>query len=985
MKLVKPKWITHENDSPIFSIDIHPDGSRFATGGQGLDSGKVVIWNMAPVVCKKAEADENIPKMLCQMDNHEACVNCVRWSHSGRFLASGGDDKLIMVWKINQYSGGNTVFGSGGGVVNVESWRCSSTLRGHDGDVLDLAWSTHDAWLASCSVDNTVIVWNALKLPETIAVLKGHSGLVKGVTWDPVGKYLASQSEDRTLRIWRTLDWKEEQVIKEPFEKCAGSTHVLRLNWSPDGDFLVSAHAMNGPGPTAQIIQREGWTHEMDFVGHRKPVTCVRFNNILFRRPNKKVSQYSCVCAIGSRDQSISIWLTSMQRPLVVIRELFSNSVLDASWNSNGYQLMACSWDGTVAFMEFSEEEFGKPLTKEEKISLHEKKYGKSLLSQKDSYVSRVIETPALLQLQDQSTSKTDKVAPNASAVAVEDKPVSSTPIKGPINKQIETRTSDGRRRITPMFIPPTPDRGDIPQPFSAGGSSSQPTFSSAENKSQIVIEKREDVVKPNVAVVKSPPKDGSAPVVNGHNSSSSVAESTSVKANATATVPTPFAPVSFGGKRRAEKEKSSAGQSSSQVPQSQPKRARFSLERPAIASLPPTHSAQDSGPLTGRADGPGIVLPALKISSKLAVQVENSRHHKHACWVEVENGYSVTSCGPLSRLKVIRNQVMSSDTDNLAASLKEPAVVWETVFGSPVIGVVANTSVVCVAFEDATIQILDFTCGWRRIPPLVLSAPASRLSLNLHSVFMVVTACGHMSIWDLIKCRKIVSNESLLPIMSGLSGLQVTLLSCTLSDNGIPLVSLSTGKAFTFSLDMSCWLQVGNSRSPVSRNSAHQSFLGNPVSNGSSLPLTCLQADIRSCGGGNRLLASASTTVGAPISQPCSLAFLDEQLSACKATSSPREYQYWLLTTVRYLVHNGLEEKLRLICDDLLGPIHQGSSRSNLWESSVLGISKHKLLKDVLDVVSTNLRWQRLWTEYTDQVKSLEEIEKSDSCINMK
>lgn len=59
--------------------------------------------------------------------------------------------------------GGNTVFGSG--KVNVETWRCSTTLRGHNGDVLDMAWSPHDAWLATCSVDNTVIVWNALKMP----------------------------------------------------------------------------------------------------------------------------------------------------------------------------------------------------------------------------------------------------------------------------------------------------------------------------------------------------------------------------------------------------------------------------------------------------------------------------------------------------------------------------------------------------------------------------------------------------------------------------------------------------------------------------------------------------------------------------------------------------------------------------------------------------------------------------------------------------
>lgn len=57
--------------------------------------------------------------------------------------------------------------------------------------------------------------------------------------------------------------------------QCGGTTHVLRLNWSPDGQYLVSAHAMNGGGPTAQIIEREGWKTDKDFVGHRKAITCV--------------------------------------------------------------------------------------------------------------------------------------------------------------------------------------------------------------------------------------------------------------------------------------------------------------------------------------------------------------------------------------------------------------------------------------------------------------------------------------------------------------------------------------------------------------------------------------------------------------------------------------------------------------------------------------------------------------------------------------
>lgn len=50
---------------------------------------------------------------------------------------------------------------------------------------------------------------------------------------------------------------------------------VLRLSWSPDGQHLVTAHAMNGTGPTAQIIERDGWDHSKDFVGHHKAVTCV--------------------------------------------------------------------------------------------------------------------------------------------------------------------------------------------------------------------------------------------------------------------------------------------------------------------------------------------------------------------------------------------------------------------------------------------------------------------------------------------------------------------------------------------------------------------------------------------------------------------------------------------------------------------------------------------------------------------------------------
>lgn len=158
MKFLKPSWVHHEANNPIFSIDIHPDGSRFATGGQGDDNGKIIIWNMQPIRDSLKELDDNSPKILCQMDHHLSCVNCVRWSNNGNYLASGSDDKLIMIW---QYSSTTSY-------QNLENWKCSFTLRGHEGDVLDLAWSTKDNYLASASVDNTIIVWNALKFPGIV-------------------------------------------------------------------------------------------------------------------------------------------------------------------------------------------------------------------------------------------------------------------------------------------------------------------------------------------------------------------------------------------------------------------------------------------------------------------------------------------------------------------------------------------------------------------------------------------------------------------------------------------------------------------------------------------------------------------------------------------------------------------------------------------------------------------------------------------------
>ena len=103
---------------------------------------------------------------------------------------------------------------------------------------------------------------------------------------------------------------------------------------------------------------------EKDFVGHRKAVTCVRFNDNMFEKEQKldgkkKTAQYVCI-AIGSRDRSLSVWLTSLKRPLFVIHDVFESSILDLAWSKDGMVLLACSMDGSVAAVVLNEDELGE-------------------------------------------------------------------------------------------------------------------------------------------------------------------------------------------------------------------------------------------------------------------------------------------------------------------------------------------------------------------------------------------------------------------------------------------------------------------------------------------------------------------------------------------------------------------------------------------------------------------------------------------------
>jgi WD40 repeat protein len=103
--------------------------------------GMLLIACLFPATTPTAEAPPVSGLGRNALTGHTGPVDSVAWSPDGKELASGSDDKTIMVW-------------------DVASGKLQATLTGHTGSVYSVAWSPDGEQLASGSQNMAVIVWD---------------------------------------------------------------------------------------------------------------------------------------------------------------------------------------------------------------------------------------------------------------------------------------------------------------------------------------------------------------------------------------------------------------------------------------------------------------------------------------------------------------------------------------------------------------------------------------------------------------------------------------------------------------------------------------------------------------------------------------------------------------------------------------------------------------------------------------------------------
>jgi protein HIRA/HIR1 len=232
-------------------------------------------------------------------------------------------------------------------------------------------------------LDSKIIVWSGHTF-EKLKTISSHQSHVKGICFDPANKYFATASDDRTLKIFTFTspaanssahdhlnNFTLERTINAPFTSSPLTTYFRRCSWSPDGLHIGAANAINGPSPSVAIINRGQWDSDINLIGHDAPTQVCAFSPRLYSKEPNPVqngashphnSHLVTVIACGGMDMTLTVWITSNPRPLVITQQFTATAITDLAWSPDGKCLFITSMDGSVGAVIFEDGELGYPM-----------------------------------------------------------------------------------------------------------------------------------------------------------------------------------------------------------------------------------------------------------------------------------------------------------------------------------------------------------------------------------------------------------------------------------------------------------------------------------------------------------------------------------------------------------------------------------------------------------------------------------------------
>jgi serine/threonine protein kinase len=191
------------NDAAIWAVAFAGESGLFVTSSHD--------WSIAQWDVRSPAAP------LAVAEAHDGPVQAIAWSPRGLYVATGGADGMVKLWRAE----------------NLEQAR---TYRGHRDAVGALTFSPDGKLLASAGQDGSIRIW-ATAASRLYRVLTGHRGRITNLAFSPAGDVLASAGEDGSVRLSSVRNIRSTRA----FNASNGPANAVAF--SPDGARLAVAGA----------------------------------------------------------------------------------------------------------------------------------------------------------------------------------------------------------------------------------------------------------------------------------------------------------------------------------------------------------------------------------------------------------------------------------------------------------------------------------------------------------------------------------------------------------------------------------------------------------------------------------------------------------------------------------------------------------------------------------------------------------------------
>ncbi|XP_061189462.1 autophagy-related protein 16-1-like [Saccostrea echinata] len=292
-----------------------------------------------PAIVPKDRVGSRCYEVLCEFDAHDGDVNAICWSPSGSQFATGGGDKTVKLWQINE----------------AGRCRCTETLTGSNAGIMSLDFNLKETLIVGASTDGASRVWglNDYLLKQAFT---GHCDKVLAAKFLADSQKIVSGSYDRTLKIW---DLQHGSCINtmNAVSRCNDLVTI-------DGTNILSGHVdhrlrfwdCRTDKPTNEVLLQEKIT-SLDISTDKMSVLCCTRNDtleVLDLRKNQIVTtlehdDFRVHCdwsrAVFSADTSGAV--TGSSNGAVFIFNIKTGKVEDILQKHTN-PVVACSWRNSL-------------------------------------------------------------------------------------------------------------------------------------------------------------------------------------------------------------------------------------------------------------------------------------------------------------------------------------------------------------------------------------------------------------------------------------------------------------------------------------------------------------------------------------------------------------------------------------------------------------------------------------------------------------